>query len=570
MPTYSYSGTNTETFTATTGGSYQITAYGGQGGPGNAQAGGLGAKVSGVFQLVAGETLTIVVGGEGYQGEGSEGAGGGGGSFVIENFNGVHQKLLIAGGGGGAGYGYASYAAGAPGVAGTGGNGHGGAGSTAKGYGGGGGGGYTGGAGGGVKGGNPETGKAGAAGSSASGNYGYGSGYVGHFTPTYTGNGGFGGGGGGGYFGGGGGGGGFGGGAGGKGGSGTYTTSAGQTGGSNGGGGGGSYDGGSQPMLESAENTGDGSVIITPLCFLRGTRILTPTGEVRVEDLQLGDAVVTRFGGIQPVKWIGRHSPAPDNEVNTPVCIHAGALGERLPARDLYVSPGHSLLVDGSLLIASLLVNGVTVTQSWCPPRIDYFHVELATHDCVIAEGAWAETYADAQISRDRFANAAEYDLLYPEAGPAPDAFTLCAPRPEQGAKLEAALRPVLARVAVTPGPLQGSIDRIDGAWRVQGWAHDPAHPDLPVLLEVELDGQVIGTVAACEQRDDLAQAGFARGRCAFTFTSPVRLRPERLHSLRIRRAADGASLAMDARCAAAIPPATQQAKRSTLRLVAV
>ena len=527
MAAFGYTG-GPQHFRATAGGFYSITATGAAGGSSSTGGtGGPGAEVGGEFELAAGTILSIIVGGQGGYGAGS-GAGGGGASDVVElpgPSSPAQTTLLVAGGGGGSGA-DSNAAQGngeTSGLATTSGSGAGGAGGMAGAGGGGGGGGYQGGSGGAVA----QPGQPGAStaqnasgGASASG-----------------GPGGYGGGGGGGQDGGGGGGGGYGGGVGGSG--------AGDAGT-----GGGSLDLGQDALLASGIDSGAGSVIITPLCFLRGTRILTPTGEVRVEDLQLGDAVVTRFGGIQPVKWIGRHSPAPDNEVNTPVCIHAGALGERLPARDLYVSPGHSLLVDGSLLIASLLVNGVTVTQSWCPPRIDYFHVELATHDCVIAEGAWAETYADAQISRDRFANAAEYDLLYPEAGPAPDAFTLCAPRPEQGAKLEAALRPVLARVAVTPGPLQGSIDRIDGAWRVQGWAHDPAHPDLPVLLEVELDGQVIGTVAACEQRDDLAQAGFARGRCAFTFTSPVRLRPERLHSLRIRRAADGASLPLDQRAA--------------------
>ncbi len=572
MATFGYA-YGTQTFTATTGGTYRITAYGGQGGyatnPRTMESGGEGAEVSGVFQLVAGETLTIVTGGVGLPGYGSDGGGGGGGTFVIETYDGssaVHTRLLIAGGGGGGGFGTAGYSAGAPGSSGSGGNDHGGAGSTYKGYGGGGGGGYNGGAGGGEKFTTKEVGKAGNNGSGSSGYYRGGSGYVGTGTPSGAGYGGYGGGGGGGLFGGGGGGGGYGGGVGGAGGGSNYA--------SHGGGGGGSFDGGTQPTLVSGENGGAGSVVITadpsPLCFLRGTRILTPTGETRVEDLQIGDLVVTRFSGIQPVKWIGRHSPAPENGANTPVCIQASALGERLPARDLYVSPGHSVLVDGSLLLARLLVNGVTITQDWCPPRIDYFHVELAAHDCVIAEGAWAETFADAQVSRARFANAADYEALYPEDGPAPDEFVLCAPRPERGAKLEAALRPVLARVAVTPGPLVGSIDRVDGAWRVHGWAHDPAHPGLPVLLEVELDGRVIGTVAACEERGDLAAAGFGRGRCAFTFTSPVRLRPELLHSLRVRRVADGTPLAMDPRCAAEIPPAMLEFKRSGLRLVAV
>ncbi len=575
--TYRFTGT-IKTFTATNGGSYLIKAYGGQGGSAYNGVGGLGAEVEGDFTLTAGETLKIVVGGVGGAGYGHDGGGGGGGTFVIEtNGAAVVQKLLVAGGGGGAGFvflagnnggaGYASPAG--SGVAGTGG-----AGATGKGYGGGGGGGYKGGAG---------AGFGGTAGSayglpgydasnrtsnpSSNGSYAGGAGYT-SAGNSGNGHGAFGGGGGGGFSGGGGGGGGFGGGNGGA----AYyhagSTAGYHGGGAYGGQGGGSFNSGASQVLVSGENAGAGSVVLTPLCFLRGTRILTPTGEVRVEDLQTGDSVVTRFGGIQPVRWVGRHSHPAGDPALTPVCIRAGALGERLPARDLYVSPGHSVLVDGTLLIARLLVNGVTVTQDWCPQRIDYVHIELAAHDCVIAEGAWAETYADAQVSRAAFDNAAEYEALYPEAGPAPDEFTLCAPRPERGAKLEAALRPVVARVAVAPGALSGSVDRIDGAWRVQGWAHDAAHPDLPVLLEVELDGRVIGTVAACEPRGDLAQAGFGRGRCAFTFTSPVRLRPELLASLRVRRAADGAELAMDPRCQAALP-ADPAAKRAGLRLVA-
>ena len=540
MTTFGYTG-GPQTFSTATGGTYVITAFGAAGGASTGGGhGGLGAEVLGEFTLAAGTLLTLIVGGEGRSSIDGTG-GGGGGTFVIETQNGssaMHGFLLVGGGGGGSGAqpgGY--YAGGSTGTVNSGSGGSGGAGGA-------GGGGSGGGFRGGIGGAGGQSGQTGAS-------YQAGQPYAGG-AGRNGGAGGYGGGGAGGFRGGGGGGGGYGGGAGGSG--------AGYSGY-----GGGSLDLGADALLSPNVNGGNGEVVITqvaaspvdpadpPLCFLRGTRILTPTGEVRVEDLQVGDMVVTRFGGMQPVKWVGRHSPAPENGANTPVCIHAGALGERLPARDLHVSPGHSLLVDGTLLIASLLVNGVTVTQDWCPPRIDYFHIELAAHDCVIAEGAWAETYADAQVSRARFANAAEYDALYPEDGPAPDEFVLCAPRPEHGAKLEAALRPVLARVAATPGPLLGSIDRVEGAWRVQGWAHDPAHPELPVLLEVELDGRVIGTVAACEERADLAAAGFGPGRCAFSFTSPVRLRPELLHSLRVRRAADGTELTMDPRCAAEI-----------------
>ena len=538
--TYTYSSASLiRTFSVTSGGSYTINAIGATGGTG-AIAGGAAGDIQDTFNLPAGSTLTIVVGGAGHSSSVGYGGGGGGASIVRETHSGTTTTLLVAGGGGGgAGLTTTIVPAGSTAQMGEG------TGSGGTGLGSGGGGGYSGGAGGTYT----SAGSNGVAGGSNMGSYVGGAGYSG------TGSGGYGGGGAGGFYGGGGGGGA----PGGNGGS--YQNQTADSGES-----GGSFDSNTNSLDETftTVSDGNGEVSITPLCFLRGTRILTHTGEVQIEDLQIGDALVTRFGGIQPVRWIGRHSHPAGDPALIPICIHAGALGERLPARDLYVSPGHSVLVDGTLLIARLLVNGVTITQDWCPPRIDYIHIELASHDCVIAEGTWAETYADAQVSRAAFGNAAEYDALYPEAGPAPDEFTLCAPRPQRGATLEAVLRRVVARVAVAPGALAGSVDRIDGAWRVQGWAHDASHPYLPVLLEVELDGRLIGTVAACEERGDLTP----RGRCAFTFTSPVRLRPEVLHSLRIRRIADGTELVMDPRCRVGITQLERKRAVPILRVV--
>ena len=233
------------------------------------------------------------------------------------------------------------------------------------------------------------------------------------------------------------------------------------------------------------------------------------------------------FIGNNPEKW--------------PVRIAAGALADGVPARDLYVSAGHSMLLGGVLVLAANLVNGVTITQTRPETDVHYVQIELEGHDCVIAEGAWAETFADAPGLRAQFHNAAEFYALYPDAAP-PDELRLCAPRPERGAALVAALAPVVARAGAAPGVLEGWLETA-ADWRISGWARDLAQPELPVLLEILVDGQVIGTALACEYREDLAQAGKGRGRCAFRLTPPKRLRAAAFETLELRRAADGAQL---------------------------
>ncbi len=284
----------------------------------------------------------------------------------------------------------------------------------------------------------------------------------------------------------------------------------------------------------------------TFMCYLRGTRILTPLGEVAVEALRIGDRVVTRFGGTRAIQWIGRQVFAAHSVAEFPVHIRAGALGEQMPARDLWVSPGHSMLIEGRLILAKLLVNGVTITQGPVMGAvIEYFNLDLGEHDCVIAEGTWSETFADAPGLRGQFHNAESYEALYPDASP-PAELVLCAERPEHGAGLNAALRPVVARAAagVSPGRLEGYVERIENGWKVTGWARDTEHTALPVLLEVCAGDEVLGTVLACDYRADLAEAGKGSGRCAFTFTAPRRLTPEMQTALTVRRAADAAVLA--------------------------
>ena len=133
-------------------------------------------------------------------------------------------------------------------------------------------------------------------------------------------------------------------------------------------------------------------------CFAAGTRIATPRGPVVVEHLHEGDEVLTVTGAIRTIKWIGhrrvdcRRHPAPDRVC--PVRIAAHAFGQDRPQHPLLLSPDHSVFVEGVLIPVKFLINNITIEQVE-RDHIDYYHLELASHDVVFAEGLPTETYLE-------------------------------------------------------------------------------------------------------------------------------------------------------------------------------
>jgi hypothetical protein len=277
------------------------------------------------------------------------------------------------------------------------------------------------------------------------------------------------------------------------------------------------------------------------LCHLAGTRILTPAGECAIESLRIGDEVVTRFGGMQRIKWIGeQHYDGrfiAKNRDKIPVKITQGALGNNLPRRDLYLTPGHSLLLDDILILAKDLVNGVTITQDQPHGIVSYYNIELEAHDCVLAEGSWSETYADCADLRRGFHNAERFWTLYPHT-PAPADPVLCAPRPRWGDRFTAVMARVLSLVEaqIRPGPTIGYVEQIGDD--ITGWAFDPDNPDLPVRLHVYAGRELIGLCFAHEERVDVRDAGFGSGRSGFRCPLPAKADPA---GITVLRAASGA-----------------------------
>jgi hypothetical protein len=126
-----------------------------------------------------------------------------------------------------------------------------------------------------------------------------------------------------------------------------------------------------------------------------------------------------------------------------PIRILAGAFGPDLPSRNLWVSPFHSILVEGVLVHAQKLVNGATIVQ--VPrERVEYWHVELDSHDILLAEGLPAESYLDVG-NRTGFVNGGAYLEAHPDFT-AKHSADFCVPLVMQGPAIERAKAALLAR----------------------------------------------------------------------------------------------------------------------------
>ena len=135
-------------------------------------------------------------------------------------------------------------------------------------------------------------------------------------------------------------------------------------------------------------------------CFVAGTRIDTQRGPIRVEDLVVGDLVLTLDDGWQPVRWHGARQVASQGTL-AQVLIPAGTFGDH---GALAVSPQHRLYLTGwraelycgedEVLVKAIhLARAGKLHQdrSGCP--VTYHHLMFDRHQIIRAEGMWSESY---------------------------------------------------------------------------------------------------------------------------------------------------------------------------------
>jgi hypothetical protein len=152
-------------------------------------------------------------------------------------------------------------------------------------------------------------------------------------------------------------------------------------------------------------------------CLLKGTKISTPSGDRLVQDLQIGDEVQT-LAGRKTIKWIGynkftKQTGRAWQDSVMPIRVARFAIDDHTPHRDLYLSPLHCIFFNEALFPVMYLINEASIAQGMPSDMsaIEYYHIELDTHEVIYAEGALVESFDGS--NRENFSNFVQYERLY-------------------------------------------------------------------------------------------------------------------------------------------------------------
>lgn len=185
-------------------------------------------------------------------------------------------------------------------------------------------------------------------------------------------------------------------------------------------------------LIDGNSNIPYTTIPSTIICFTPGCLITTPLGQVPVEDLEIGDLVITADNGLQAIRWVGRKRMTGARMMAypelRPVRIRKGAFGNGLPDRDMWVSPQHRMLVrseqnqlhygESEILVpAKALLNDLSITVDHNIRTTEYIHILFDNHEIIFANGAATESFHPGVSSVSAIEDAGRKELfeIFPE-----------------------------------------------------------------------------------------------------------------------------------------------------------
>jgi hypothetical protein len=205
---------------------------------------------------------------------------------------------------------------------------------------------------------------------------------------------------------------------------------------------------------------------------------------------------------LKPIVWLGfgRSLVTRRNSLARPIIVRQGALADNVPHRDLYLTHGHALYLHGVLIPVENLINHCSILWDERTRVIEYYHIELADHDVLLAEGAPAETYYDA-------ANRAFFQNMRPGSAAAGEKAPF-APVLNGGAAVERVWRALFERAG---GRLPtDTTDDPDLHLVVDGARLDATHVGGAAYC-FTLDGPPAGTLRLCSRSGVPSRLGITR-----------------------------------------------------------
>lgn len=168
------------------------------------------------------------------------------------------------------------------------------------------------------------------------------------------------------------------------------------------------------------------------VCFTANTAITSSDGFVLSHKVRAGMRIMTKDDGPQIVRWAGSRTLDADmlklNPKLRPIRIRAGAFGDKLPERDLMVSPQHRMLVRSAIAVRMFDSAEVLVAakQLLCLPGVDvaedlnevtYIHFLFDRHQIVFAEGTPTESLYPGKQALKSISDDARSEILtlFPE-----------------------------------------------------------------------------------------------------------------------------------------------------------
>ena len=199
------------------------------------------------------------------------------------------------------------------------------------------------------------------------------------------------------------------------------------------------------------------------VCFTSGTAIRTPTGDVLIEELQVGDMVSTLDNGPQAIRWIGRREIGPQLLASEPklrpVLIPKGVIGAE---RNLLVSRQHALLIERDQLVRAVHltdIKGLPARIANGRKRVTYIHLMFDAHEVIFAENVPAESFYPGPMAIEMLDPAAREEMLliFPEFAAASDP-TVLAQSYGQTARMIAKRKEITPHGAIVRSVLDGGI----------------------------------------------------------------------------------------------------------------